>query len=120
MFAPEIVTVPAPTLVSPFAEPTDSAIRPEMTPVVDVAAPTLDVALSVTAPLIVAFAEKLIAPTAETPVPEMVTGSPELREPAPATSSVAPLATVVPLVVVPSALEWETLSVPPETVVAPE
>ena len=58
------------------------------------------------------------APTPPLPVPLMVKASPTFSE-APETSSVAPLSTVVPAAVLPSALLLVTTSVPPLTVVVP-
>ena len=91
VFAPESASVPAASLVSAkFPDTT-----PDKVPVLPEATLTLDADAIAAAPDIVAVSEKYTAPfVAE--VPLIVSGSAELNEPSPATSSVAPESTTVP------------------------
>ena len=98
VFVPDNVSVPVPILVRPINEP---EITPDIVPVVELATCTVDAAAIPTFPERVAAAVKFTAPADNTPVPEIVNGSAELKEPLPATCRVAPLATVVAPAAVP-------------------
>src|SRR5688572_8731347 len=65
-------------------------------------------------PLFWSAPELTMAPAPPTPAPEIVTCSPGLNREVPARSRVAPLATVVPLFVVPSAAVLPAWRVPEE------
>ena len=107
-------SVPALVFVTPYAPliaPDTVAVFPDATWIV--ASPE-----SVTVPDHPLVSVKFSAPADDAPVPVIVRFSPTVT---PAdTASVAPLDTVVAPSVVPSAAAFEIVSVPPDTVVAPE
>ena len=121
VLAADSSSVPAPVLVRPAAV---GVVAPEMIPdivaVVELATCTVTSADIATVPDNVPDAEKFTAPADDTPVPEIVNGSAD--DTAPATSNVAPLATVVVeyvLTFLPSASALVIFTVPAEMAVVP-
>ena len=114
MFAEDNFSVPESALVSVLAP----EIAPLISPVFPDATLTFVAESSTTTPDNVAVSEKYTAPLVAD-VPLTVRGSDELRAPVPATSSVAPALTVVPVLALPSADEFEIFNVPLLIVVAP-
>ena len=98
VFVPDNVKVPAPVFVRPRDVPETT---PDRIPFFELATCTVESAAMATVPESVADAVKFSTPADDTPVPEIVNGSAELKEPLPATCRVAPLATVVAPAAVP-------------------
>ena len=108
----DMMPVPEPPLVNP----NEPEMIPDIVPVIVFATCTVESAAKATVPDNVPVAEKFTAPADETPVPEIVNGSADVTAP---TSSVAPVLTVVPVPVPPSALASVIFNVPFEIVVRP-
>ena len=120
VFAPDNANVPAP--VPPFDKPKLPDTTPDIVPVVVFATCTVASADNATVPDNVPAAEKFTAPADNKPAPAIVNGSCDVTTPA--TSNVAPLATVVvlrvsPSVVSPSAFALVIFTVPSEIEVVP-
>ena len=125
--APSLVSVPAPVPRTPVsvrlpAPPSVSACAPEILPD-SVSVPASELMRvaepSVMAPAMLLTPDRLrSAPPAAMPVPFRVRASAPTAIP-PWTCRAAPLATVVPAAVLPSAVAFATVSAPPETVVVP-
>ena len=138
MFAPESVSVPAPSLVSvpvvvpitalivvsPAPPTVSGCVAPVIPPVAIVSVPASELIRAPPAPSVIApvqlllFARLRRTPPPLTPVPASVMGS-AIVSPLPLISSSAPEATVVPVPVPPSAELFAAASVPTLTLVAP-
>ena len=106
---PDNVKVPAPVFVRPRDVPETT---PDRIPFFELATCTVESAAMATVPESVADAVKFSTPADDTPVPEIVNGSAELKEPLPATCSIAPLATVVAPTAVPREVSLLISTVP--------
>lgn len=121
MDAPDMVSVPVPAFVTPFAADA-SEITPDITAALLADTFTVALSLSRTSPDNVALEVNASAPALDTPVPRIRSGSAVDKVPAPATSSVAPSETMVyapPAAVSPSDVFSVTFSVPLLTVTLP-
>jgi hypothetical protein len=105
--------------VPPFDKPKLPDTTPDIVPVVEFATCTVASADNATVPDNVPAAEKFTAPADNKPAPAIVNGSAELKEPLPATWSVAPLATVVAPAIVPREVLLLITTVPLLMLVAP-
>ena len=117
VLAPDKDTLPVP--VPPLVNPNEPEMIPDMVPVIKFATCTVEFAAITTGPDNVPAELNNTAPTDEAPSPEIVNGS--AYDTAPATSSVAPSATVVPRPAneEPSALATVIFNLPADTSVVP-